>query len=98
MKKKGKVIKLIFKLYITVGLVFVIIGILHMQTKISVVNQELNDSKAELKQLESVNMDLDMQISEELTRDKISQFADAHGLVQSAASVLNVESDVNQNE
>lgn len=83
----------ILRVYVVIGSVIAVIGILAMQTQLSILNQELNSNMNILDDLKENNTYLEMQKNESLTRDKIAVFADQNGLVQSFSNVIDISEE-----
>lgn len=99
MKKANlKFIYSVLKVYVFIGVLVSIVGILVMQTQISVLNQELNNNKEQLNSLQANNSYLEMQKNERLTREKISVFADQNGLVTSFPNVVDLPDEETSEE
>lgn len=97
MKRRKSKLKL-FNIIIVIAPVLLYLAILTLQTQISMLNQEYSDNRLQLEVLVESNNDLEMRISENLTRDRVSQFADSNGLVQRVNNVIDVSGVVNNDE
>ncbi len=94
MKKNNiKFIESMLKVYVVVGFLVCIVGILFMQTQISVLNLEVSRNEDKLEEIVANNAYLEMEKNESLTREKIEVFADANGLVASFPNVVDLEKD-----
>lgn len=85
-----KFIESILKVYVYVGFFGCIVGILVMQTQLSVLNLELSANEAKLEEINANNAYLEMQKNESLTREKLEVFASANGLITSFPNVVDL--------
>ncbi|MFV0424362.1 MAG: hypothetical protein ACK5K7_02170 [Bacilli bacterium] len=88
-----KFIESVLKGYIVVGFLVCVVGILVMQTQLSILNLEFEENQSKLEELSANNSYLEMQKNESLTREKIEVFADENGLVTSLPNILDLQED-----
>ncbi len=86
-------IEALLKVYVLVGFFGGVIGVLIIQTQISVLNLELSSNLQHLDDLEANNAYLEMQKNESLTREKMQVFADANGLLTAYPNVVDLDSE-----
>ncbi len=86
-------IETLLKIYVFIGFFGGIVGVLILQTQISVLNLELSSNTEQLEDLRANNTYLEMQKNENLTREKLQVFADANGLLTEYPNVVDLGSE-----